>query len=203
MSHEVLATLAERLSAHQRRVMEHERSAAVLVPIIDDGGPLRLILTRRAAAMSKHSGEVAFPGGFHEPGDASPEETALREAREEIGLRAGDVDVLGVMDDFPPLQSKVRVTPVVARIHRTPRFVLNPSEVARVFEVPLRALAQRDGWTVKSMERHGRTWPVYYYDHDGETIWGLTGYIALHMLGFTPLGSPYPVYSPGQVPKPL
>src|SRR5205809_7526270 len=98
---DLVASLRERLSRRARRRLERPQRAAVLVPIVDDGGPLRLLLTRRTEDLPTHAGQVAFPGGLVEPGEEDPANTALREAEEEVGLPKGAVEVLGLLDDFP------------------------------------------------------------------------------------------------------
>lgn len=109
--------------------------AAVLVAIVQREQPM-LLLTERTAHLSTHSGQVAFPGGKVDPGDASAAAAALREAEEEVGLGAGWVQVIGELPVYVTGSSFI-VTPVVALVQ--PGFVLrpNPDEVASVFEVPL------------------------------------------------------------------
>jgi 8-oxo-dGTP pyrophosphatase MutT (NUDIX family) len=110
--------------------------AAVLVPLIlrDDG--MRLLLTQRTLHLTDHAGQIAFPGGRCEPGDASLTETALRETEEEVGLDRRHVDVIGTLPDYATGTGYL-ITPVVGLV--TPPFELraDPSEVAEMFEVPL------------------------------------------------------------------
>jgi len=137
-----LARLREVVGAHLPVAMAlppEFRPAAVLVPVLD--APLRLILTRRPDAMPTHPGQIAFPGGRRDEGDASPAACALREADEELGIPEHAVELLGQLDDFAT-PSRYVVTPVVGLVQ--PGLVLRPSprEVAEVFEVPLAALAE-------------------------------------------------------------
>src|SRR5262245_31127961 len=110
--------------------------AAVLVPIIDRPTGLTVLFTQRTPHLRKHSGQVSFPGGRTDPGDPSPEDTALREAREEIGLARERVEVLARLAEYF-VRTGFRVTPVVGLL--TPPLDLVPDrrEVADVFEVPL------------------------------------------------------------------
>jgi 8-oxo-dGTP pyrophosphatase MutT (NUDIX family) len=112
---------------------------AVLVPIIDHAGQLSVLFTQRTDHLANHPGQISFPGGRCEPGDATLEDAALREAKEEIGLERETATVLGRLDDYVT-RTGFRVTPVVALIR--PPLVLTPdaNEVAGVFEVPLEFL---------------------------------------------------------------
>ena len=112
------------------------REASVLVPLVERRQGLHLLLTRRNAELQVHAGQISFPGGSRDPGDASPVHTALREAEEEIGLHADHVEPLGSMPIYTTV-SGYAVTPVVAMIDPRAQLRPQPSEVAEVFEVPL------------------------------------------------------------------
>jgi 8-oxo-dGTP pyrophosphatase MutT (NUDIX family) len=185
-------TLTERLAAHTpQALVKGTRRAAVLVPIIDDGGPRRLLLTRRSEALSTHKGQVAFPGGIIDPTDIDATDAALREAQEEVGLPRSHVEVLGFLDDLPAQGASTVVTPVVGRVRSLPTLVPEPGEVASIFYIPLDELRRRSRWRVKALQWRNETWPVYYFDHEGETLWGLSALITLQLLKFTPEGSPF------------
>src|SRR5512143_324465 len=122
------------------------RCAAVLVPLVHHDSAWHLLYTRRAERMLSHQGQVSFPGGACDEGEAAPEQTALREADEEIGMRPGDVRLLGRLNTMITITS-YRVTPVVGVIPWPYVFRVQSTEVARVFTIPLLWLADaRNRW---------------------------------------------------------
>jgi len=192
----LIPSLRERLQHRPRRTLGRPRRAAVLVPIVDDGGPLRLLLTRRTEDLPTHAGQVAFPGGLVEPGEEDPANTALREAEEEVGLPKGAVEVLGLLDDFPTRTDTVAVTPVVGVLRRLPPLRPLATEVARIFDIPIHDLTLADRWTWREEPRGDRRLRIYYFLHEGETLWGLSARIVLHLLEVSDLGSPVPLRPP-------
>jgi 8-oxo-dGTP pyrophosphatase MutT (NUDIX family) len=113
--------------------------AAVLIPVIDRGDDLTVLLTLRADDLKHHAGQISFPGGRLEPGDADAVAAALRETEEEIGLRRQYVEILGLLPDHAVITG-YRVTPVVGLVRPGFELVLDPTEVAGTFEAPLRHL---------------------------------------------------------------
>ena len=110
--------------------------AAVLVPIVNRPAGLQLLLTQRSAELADHPGQISFPGGRVDPGDADHAATALRETTEEIGLPRSRVDVLGQLSPYETVTG-YRVLPIVGWIEPPFELVPDPLEVADVFEVPL------------------------------------------------------------------
>ncbi|MGI6851937.1 CoA pyrophosphatase [Mesorhizobium sp. 1B3] len=149
------------------------RDAAVLVPVVDHGEQATLLLTKRAEQLRSHSGQVAFPGGRIDPTDGSPEEAALREAEEEIGLDRSFVDVIGRMPDYVS-GSGYRIAPVLSVVRPGFFLTINRDEVDDAFEVPLSFLMDpanhsRDSRMWENKERFFYTMPY------GERyIWGVT-----------------------------
>ena len=149
------------------------REAAVLVPVIDAGPDARVILTRRAVAMRKHSGQVAFPGGAVDPEDGSVEIAAMREAEEEIGLDRRFVEPVGRLPVYMTTTG-FRITPVLAVVRPGFAITANPDEVDAVFETPLSFLMdpanhRRESRVWDDIERHYYVMP--YGEHH---IWGVT-----------------------------
>jgi len=161
------------------------RPAGVLVLLYPDAaGVARVILTERASRDGHHSGEVSFPGGKAEPGDADIAATALREAAEEIALdaEAVEVHVIGQLDRFWIPVSDFEVSPVVAVATRRPSLTASPAEVARIVEPRMERFLPDAPIII--VERTIRDWPLRYgaYEVDGLSVWGATARI-LSQLG--------------------
>ncbi|WP_338414594.1 CoA pyrophosphatase [uncultured Sphaerotilus sp.] len=114
-------------------------AAAVLVALVVHEDGLRVLLTRRTDHLRDHAGQISFPGGRVDPGEVDPVVTALREAREEIGLDDRHIEVIGALPAYTTVTSYV-VTPVVALVHRPFELQIDGGEVAEAFEVPLEFL---------------------------------------------------------------
>jgi 8-oxo-dGTP pyrophosphatase MutT (NUDIX family) len=158
------------------RAVAAPRAAAVLVPIVARSEGLSVILMQRPATMAAHPGEVSFPGGKADAADASPVETALREAEEEIGLAREHVEVLGFLDCYQ-VGSGFRIVPVVGLV--TPPFTLtvDAREVVDVFEVPLAFVMDSANHQKRSREARGETQWFYAMPYDNRFIWGATANI--------------------------
>ena len=148
-------------------------AAAVLVPIVLREPELTVIFTKRTAHLKAHSGQVSFPGGRAEPHDPTPEFTALREAREEIGLPMERVEVLARMPDYLT-RTGFRVTPVVGLLEPPFELVPDPREVEEVFEVPLAFLLDPQNHQRRTRELQGQTVGYYVMEFGGRAIWGAT-----------------------------
>ena len=147
--------------------------AAVLVPIIARPEGYTVLLTRRTTTLKAHSGQISFPGGRAEPGDASPQHTALREAEEEIGLPAARVEVLGQLPEYNT-RTGFRVTPVIGLIQPPLEVVPDAREVDEVFEVPLAYVLDPANHRRESRQIGNRMATYYVIEHHGRTIWGAT-----------------------------
>ena len=158
------------------------RPAAVLVPLVWTEDQWHLLFTRRTETLPSHRGQVSFPGGAADPADQSPEETALREAFEETGIRADDVKILGRLAYLATVTNYL-VTPVVGRIRWPYLFHLSQEEVSRVFTIPLTWLADPQNRELRPLQRVGYYEDVIYYrTYDGETLWGATARITVDLL---------------------
>lgn len=160
------------------------RPAAVLMPLLVKDDAWHMLFTRRNSELPEHSGQVAFPGGRFDLGDTSPEQTALREAEEEIGLQPKDVRILGRLHDFLTITNYL-VSPVVGRIPWPYRLRLAGHEVSRAFTIPLAWLADPGNREERQRELPPPYPPVsviYYHPYDGEILWGASARFAMTLL---------------------
>jgi 8-oxo-dGTP pyrophosphatase MutT (NUDIX family) len=155
--------------------------AAVLVPVIVRETGLTMLLTQRTAHLRDHAGQVSFPGGRCEDSDASPEDTALREAEEEVGIAASQVEILGRLSEYRTGTGFV-ITPVVALVTPPLNLKLDDFEVAEVFEPPLEFLLDRANHQRQSIEVRGTRHEYWAMPWQGYFIWGATAgmLVALH-----------------------
>jgi 8-oxo-dGTP pyrophosphatase MutT (NUDIX family) len=188
-----------RLFAPQRA----SRSAAVLIALApampvqsaDPGeaprapfpeAPLEILFTLRSARLRDHGGQISFPGGRAEPGDAGPHETALREAREEIGLEAREVEILGSLPQYLTI-SGYRVTPVVGLLRTRPPLHPDPQEVEEVFGVPLAHLMDPANHQRRLVATESPARGIYAMTYAGSRrhyIWGATAAMLRNLYRF-------------------
>ena len=158
--------------------------ASVLVPIVAHPDGLTVLFTQRTAHLKAHSGQVSFPGGRAEPGDATPEFTALRESQEEIGLKPERVEILARLPDYIT-RTGYQVTPIVGLLTPPLELVPDPREVQEVFEVPLAFLLDPRNHRRQTRELNGRTVGFYempYMSNEGERyIWGATAGMLMNL----------------------
>ena len=154
------------------------KPAAVLVGIIHGDAP-GILLTKRASTLTTHAGQVAFPGGRMDAGEM-PEQTVLREAREEVGLLADHVELVGRLPDYIT-GTGFLVTPVLGLL--APGFVAVPAEaeVESVFELPLAVLLDPAAPQRRRAEFKGRTREFWVWPHTEHYIWGATAAILVHL----------------------
>jgi 8-oxo-dGTP pyrophosphatase MutT (NUDIX family) len=179
-----LTRLRKILSARPAMEIEapHLKRAAVLVPLVPNEHGWSLLFSLRSVNLTAHSGQISFPGGGVNPGEAL-EAAAIREAHEEVGIAAERVEIIGRLDDLVT-HSGFLVAPFAGVIDQRIDYVLQSSEVDEVFEVPIEALLSPQQPEVSYVTFRNKRYPVYYYRYERHEIWGLTGRILKHFLDF-------------------
>lgn len=147
--------------------------AAVLVALIQHRSGPTVLFTRRTHTLSRHAGEISFPGGRVDPCDACNVSAALREAEEEVGLSPAAVEPLGFLDPYDTI-SAFRVLPVVACVQPGAVLRLDPAEVVEAFEVPLAFLLDEANCETVGAEFRGRVRHYVQFRHGPHRIWGAT-----------------------------
>jgi 8-oxo-dGTP pyrophosphatase MutT (NUDIX family) len=156
------------------------KCAAVLVPLVWSDEEWHLLFTRRTDRVESHKGQVSFPGGACDEGETTPEQTALREADEEIGIQPASIKVLGRLANLITI-SYFRVTPVVGVVRWPTVFRVGEHEVARVFTIPLAWLANESNWWQFEIPGRNRS-VIAYHPYDGELLWGATARMTVDFL---------------------
>ena len=155
----------------------------MLVPLYEDAdGVARLILTKRPMTMPTHAGHLAFPGGRPDHGDGGPVGTALREAEEEVGLDPATVEVIGFLPAIHTVEYSLMVVPVVGWIDGIPKLQPSPREVDKVLEPPVEIFMDENGWRFETWREHR----IWFFDIDGEELWGATAHMVRQLVGLEP-----------------
>lgn len=161
------------------------RPAAVLLPVFEEHGEARLVLTKRPEWMPSHQGEIAFPGGKLEAGvDRDARDAALRETEEEIGLARAVVEVIAALPPIATVVGGFTISPFVGIVDGRPALAADRREVDRVFDLPLSELlaegVYREEWW--GADEDGPQRPIAFFEIEGETIWGATARILMTFL---------------------
>jgi 8-oxo-dGTP pyrophosphatase MutT (NUDIX family) len=155
-----------------------DRLAAVLAPFIE-GPEASLVFTVRSSDLSRHAGEISFPGGLQDPGETLSQ-TALREAFEEIGLVPEMTELVGALPPVHTTVSGILVVPFVGVLESLPTLVVSDGEIEEVLTFTVARLAEVER-PVEVAREPGRVWHGFAYELDGYMIWGATGWM-LHAL---------------------
>jgi 8-oxo-dGTP pyrophosphatase MutT (NUDIX family) len=180
---EALASAGPPVRSERESLPGIDRAAAVLAPLYEHEGELHVVLTRRTWELRAHSGEVSFPGGRQDDGE-DLWQTALREAREEIGLAASGIERLGELDHLATVTSRSFIVPFVAALPGRPETLANPAEVSAILHVPVAELLdpsifREELWTFPWAEDR----PIFFFELVGDTVWGATGAMLRQLLG--------------------
>jgi len=151
--------------------------SAVLLPIYQKDGKCHIIFTKRTDHLTHHKGQISFPGGGRHDNDKTLLETALRESREEIGLKESDVRILGELDDAATVTSLYRIVPFVGLIPYPYDFKIDRFEVDEVFGLPLEGLLNNANRKEEDLVYGDKIIRVFTYELNGRIIWGATAWI--------------------------
>jgi len=155
--------------------------AAVLIPLFKKDGEYHVLLTRRTDKVGTHKGQISFPGGKRDEGEDLLS-TALREAKEEMGIAEKDVRILGELDDMCTFSSDFCIAPFVGLIPYPYSFQINRYEIEEIIEVPLSLFLDEAKFREELLSRNGELVPVYFYQHNEHTIWGATARILKQLM---------------------
>ena len=181
-AHRKMASSARNAPPYQAVPNERTRQSAVLLLLYPHRGEVFLPLILRPAYEGIHGGQMAFPGGGHERQDQTLVRTALREAQEEIGIKASDVHVLGALSGLYIPPSNYQVLPVVGYLPYQPEFFPDPREVADVIEVGLDPLSDVRIVGAKEMRVRDALIQAPFYLVNDRTVWGATAMILSEFL---------------------
>ena len=179
--------IKERLACRDKACIDEPglTRAAVLIPLFKKEGEYHVLLTRRTETVRHHKGQISFPGGRQDRGETL-ETTALREAREEMGIQEKDVRILGELDDMCTVASDFCISPFVGLIPYPYPFEINLQEIQEVIEIPLSALLDERKFREELTERNGQPIHVCFYEHGTHVIWGATARILKQLMDLLP-----------------
>lgn len=157
---------------HYEPANDDFRNSSVLIPFIDWKEELEIVLTLRTQSIN-HGGQLSFPGGGKE-GDETIEETALREAQEEIGLKTQSVEIIGQLTPLYVGHSDNMVTPVIAFLRKEQAFTPNPNEVDEILTVPIHELVKEHNLVEENWDLRGTPYHVPFWNIHRVPLWGAT-----------------------------
>ncbi len=171
--------LRQALSQRQKLCISDPRRtpSAVLIPLYKKHGEYYILFIQRTDRVRDHKGQISFPGGAYEECDDNLLQTALREAAEEVGLAAEDVEVIGELDDYRTIGSNYVISPFVGRMPWPYQLKVDEWETEEVIEVPLSVLLDKSNVSQDKDILEGEEIDQYYYHYQDKVIWGATARI--------------------------
>ena len=156
--------------------------SAVLVPVFLKNGQYHILFIQRTERVKEHKGQISFPGGAYEKADVSLLNTALREAREEIGLAPGDVRIMGELDDSVTATSNYVISPFVGLIPYPYSFKPDKWETEELLEIPITTLLDKNRFSERITVQNGQAIDTCFYQYGDRSIWGATAKILRQFL---------------------
>jgi 8-oxo-dGTP pyrophosphatase MutT (NUDIX family) len=163
-----------------QNIVDNYTKAAVLVPLVPHPHGIHVLLNRRAEHLRDHPGQICFPGGRFDPKDNSPEDTALREAQEEIALPLEKVTIIGRLNQCRTITG-FEITPILAHVEPPFSLTLDPIEVIESFEIPLSFILNKQHVQQQIITWHGQTHSYYVIEFAQYKIWGATASILVNL----------------------
>ena len=161
-------------------VADGQAQAAVLIGLIDRDDELTVLLTRRSDHLSRHAGQISFPGGRIESSDSGPTAAAIRETHEEVGIESRWIEPMGFLDPLETI-TQFRIVPLVARLHTGFSIQPDHNEVSDVFEAPLSIFLDKSRARITEVEFRGRLRTIHEFDVAGRRVWGATAAILINL----------------------
>jgi len=158
------------------------KMSSVLLLLFPEGEQLYICLTKRPQTMKHHPGQISFPGGKVEKDDTSAEMTALREAREEVGIDHDKIEILGKLSDLYVEVSQFSIQPFLAWADQRPDFLVDFGEVEKLILFPVSDFVANEIISEIELETVTGSLQVKYYPYDGEFIWGATAMILSELI---------------------
>ena len=172
---------SEKWPADMRKALSRSlQPAGVLIPLIERESGLSVLLTRRAAELKHHAGQISFPGGRMEAHDHDIQATALRETHEEVGIAPDKVTVIGYLEPMPTVTGYA-VTPIIGVIECPDSLNIDHNEVELAFEVPLAFLLNKRNARAGEREFRGRKVAIVEFLYEQHRIWGATAYMLVEL----------------------
>lgn len=173
-----ISGIKERLTSRPKRELAHRnfRKASVMVIFLERRGMPHVLLTRRTDMVSTHKGQISFPGGSVDPSDRGNLEAGLRETFEEVGIEAKDIEVLGEFDEYFSIAG-FHVYVFAAVLWHSVVYSPSGNEIEKILEVPFTLFMEEKYYRCETLCYDGDDYDVYYYNYEGDIIWGMTARI--------------------------
>lgn len=157
-------------------------TSGVMLLLFDREGELELVMIRRPATMKNHAGQIAFPGGKKEEGDATVIDTAYRETYEEIGVLPENIEYIATLSPVYVQVSNFMITPVLGWCKQPPHFRVDSTEVEELILIPVRSIIDKDSYVYRDVETKAGLLSVPGYEIDSSFIWGASGMILSELI---------------------
>lgn len=172
------------ISEHETETEENVPAAAVLIPLFRKNQQWHVLFMHRSQWVNNHKGQVSFPGGMAEERDQNVVATALRETREELGITASEINVLGQLSPLV-FRKEYKIYPIVGEIPWPIKLIPSAVEVSHTFSIPLDWLANPSHFALKDYPApDGQIRQVYFFQkYRGELLWGISAFITVELVG--------------------